>query len=90
MCVGSSCHMKGSRAVIERFSQLLLEHGLTDSVVLKGAFCMERCGEHINWQIDDEPISSASSEEAIETFRRRILESHGSGPADRPRESVRP
>ena len=90
VCVGSSCHMKGARNVIEHFSRLLQEHGLTGAVALKGSFCMERCGEHINWQIDDEPISSANGDEAIETFRRRILEPHAAGTAEGTGESVRP
>jgi hypothetical protein len=34
---------------------------------------MERCGEGINWQIDQEPVSSSSVEEAVETFIRRFV-----------------
>lgn len=74
VCVGSSCHIKGAREVIETFNDLLRQHRLGDRVVLKGAFCMERCGEGINWQIDEEPITSEGKSEAIETFRARILE----------------
>jgi len=74
VCVGSSCHLKGARAVIERFSELLAEHDLGEKVMLKGSFCMERCGEGINWQIDDEPLTSAGEAEAIEVFRKRVLE----------------
>ena len=73
VCVGSSCHLKGAREVIERFDGLLKQHGLKGEVALKGAFCMDRCAEGLNWQIDDEPISSATKQEAIETFRERIL-----------------
>lgn len=77
VCVGSSCHLKGARTVIERFNQLLACHGLADRVILKGSFCMERCGGGINWQIENEPISSPSPEQAVETFRRRVLEPLG-------------
>jgi NADH-quinone oxidoreductase subunit G len=73
VCVGSSCHIKGARQVIERFSELTKEHGLADKVELKGSFCMERCGEGLNWQIGEEPITSGSVEEAVETFRRRFV-----------------
>jgi NADH:ubiquinone oxidoreductase subunit E len=74
VCVGSSCHLRGARTVIERFSELLAQHDLGEKVVLKGSFCMERCGEGINWQIDDEPLTSAGEDEAIEVFRMRVLE----------------
>jgi len=73
VCVGSSCHIKGARQVIERFSELTKEHGLAERLELKGSFCMERCGEGLNWQIDEEPITSASVEEAVETFVRRFV-----------------
>jgi len=84
VCVGSSCHLKGAREVIVRFSELLKEHDLEGRVTLKGSFCMERCGEGLNWQIDDEPITSASKEEAIETFRTRVLEPAGTNSAGGP------
>jgi len=81
VCVGSSCHLKGARRVIVRFDELLVRHGLKDRVALKGSFCMERCGEGINWQIDDEPLTSAGEAEAVETFRHRILTPLGVGPS---------
>ena len=74
VCVGSSCHIKGARDAIMRFNELLKEHQLEDRVELKGSFCMERCGEGINWQIDDIPITSPTVEDALATFQKRILE----------------
>ena len=80
VCVGSSCHLKGARQVIECFNELLTRHGLQDRVALKGSFCMERCGEGINWQIDEEAVSSTTAEEAVATFRQRVLEPMGIAP----------
>ena len=74
VCVGSSCHIKGSRDVIMRFNELLKEYDLANEVELKGSFCMERCGEGVNWQINDEPVTSSEVEEAVKTFRKRIVE----------------
>lgn len=42
--MGSSCHMKGSRIVIERIQELVQERGLHDKVELAGVFCMHKCG----------------------------------------------
>jgi NADH:ubiquinone oxidoreductase subunit E len=55
------------------FNELLKKHQLEDRVELKGSFCMERCGEGINWMIDDEPLTSESVEGALETFLNRII-----------------
>lgn len=75
VCVGSSCHIKGARNVISRFNEIIKEHSLEDRVELKGSFCMERCGKGVNWQIDEEPLTSSSVEEAVQTFHERIIKS---------------
>ncbi len=74
VCVGSSCHIKGARDVIMRFNEMLKEYDLKDRVELKGSFCMERCGEGFNWQIDDEMFTSSNVEDAVITFKERVIE----------------
>ena len=73
VCVGSSCHLKGAREVIVRFNELLKRYGLEDEVALKGSFCMERCGEGVNWQVDDEQLTSPTQAEAVETLWKKVL-----------------
>ncbi len=73
VCVGSSCHIKGARDLIMRFNALLKEHSLEDKVELKGSFCMERCGEGINWQINEQPFTSVTVEDAVSTFKQKIV-----------------
>ena len=73
VCVGSSCHIKGAREMIGRFNEFLAKEGLEDKVELKGSFCMERCGEGINWMFNDELLSSSSAEEGAEVFRKKVL-----------------
>jgi len=72
VCVGSSCHVKGARDIIARFNDFLTKQGLAEKVELKGTFCMERCGEGINWKIDEEIFSSSSVEEAVEVLRSKV------------------
>jgi len=59
--------------MIACFNAFLTEKGLQDKVELKGSFCMERCGEGINWMIGDEIISSPNVEEGAETFREKVM-----------------
>ena len=73
VCVGSSCHIKGARAVITRFNEILKEEGLDAKVELKGSFCMERCGEGINWMIDEELLTSTTVDEAVRKFQERVV-----------------
>ena len=44
VCIGSSCHIKGSRLVVERLQVLVAEHGVGDKVDLSGTFCLGRWG----------------------------------------------
>ena len=69
VCVGSSCHIKGARDLIARFNDFLTQEGIEEKVELKGSFCMELCGEGVNWNIDDEIVSSPSVEEVLKVFQ---------------------
>ena len=71
VCVGSSCHIRGSRAVVKRFTEILKAENAGNEVALLGSFCMERCGECMNWKFNDEDISSGSVAEAEEALRSR-------------------
>ena len=42
VCVGSSCHVKGSHEVVARLEQLITEHQLKDQVEMTGTFCIGR------------------------------------------------
>jgi NADH:ubiquinone oxidoreductase subunit E len=72
VCVGSSCHIRGSRAVLKRFAEIIRTENLEDEVSLIGSFCMERCGECMNWKFNEEEISSASVAGAEQTLRSKL------------------
>ena len=74
VCVGSACHVRGSRKLIENLNARIKERKLEGKVELKGAFCMELCAEGINWKIGDEVISSKTVEEAVDHFISQVLD----------------
>lgn len=43
VCLGSSCHLKGSKAVVEALQRMAEEHGVSKKLKLCGAFCMGNC-----------------------------------------------
>ena len=59
VCIGSSCHLKGARQVVETLQYLISENGLKDKVELGGTFCMGRCQEGVCVTVDDEFYSVA-------------------------------
>ena len=72
ICIGSSCHLKGSRKIIERLQALVAEHGLEDKVNLCGAFCMKNCVNGVCVTVDGE-IHSVKPETTDEFFQTEIL-----------------
>ena len=45
VCIGSSCHLKGSRQVVEELQYIVKRKNLGEDVELAGAFCMGKCAE---------------------------------------------
>ncbi len=74
VCVGSSCHIRGSRDVLIRFAEIIKTEKLEKEVSLLGSFCMERCGEAMNWKLNEEKMASTSVAEAEEALRSRLRE----------------
>ena len=52
VCIGSSCHIKGSRQVVEGLQYLIAKENLGDKVELGGTFCMGRCQEGVCVTVD--------------------------------------
>ena len=72
VCIGSSCHIKGSRQVVETINRMIKENGLSDKVELGGTFCLGRCGQHVSVSIDEE-FFSVNPEKVEEFFKSEIL-----------------
>ncbi|MGN1450768.1 MAG: (2Fe-2S) ferredoxin domain-containing protein [Eubacteriales bacterium] len=72
ICIGSSCHLKGSRQVVEQLQKLVGEKGLDGEVELAGTFCLGRCQEGVCVTVDDE-FFSVSPDTVNEFFENQIL-----------------
>ena len=72
VCIGSSCHIKGSRQVEEQLQDLINKNGLNDKVELAGAFCMGECQKGVCTKIDN-VIYSVTPATAEEFFNTEIL-----------------
>ena len=66
ICIGSSCHLKGSRTIIQKLEELITERQLNDKIELNGSFCMGECSNGVCVQINDELFSV--SPETVNTF----------------------
>lgn len=72
VCIGSSCHIKGSRQVVERLQQLIGENNLADKVELGGTFCLGNCQQGVCVTVDEQ-LHSVSPATVDEFFATEIL-----------------
>lgn len=71
VCIGSSCHIKGSRQVVEKLQQLISENNLIDKVDMSGTFCMGQCKNGVCVSLDGN-VFSVSPETAESFFNEHI------------------
>lgn len=71
VCIGSSCHVKGSRRVVEQLQYLISENGLSNAVELGGTFCMGKCQQGVCVAIDDD-FYSVQPEDVRDFFEQQI------------------
>ena len=72
VCIGSSCHIKGSRQVVEKLQDLIVSNNLKEQVELKGTFCMGQCQKGVCVTLDGQ-LYSVSPETVEEFFDKHVL-----------------
>ena len=72
VCIGSSCHIKGSRQVVEQLQYLIAENKLGDKVELGGTFCMGKCQQGVCVTVND-VFYSITPDTVEEFFAKEIL-----------------
>ena len=74
VCVGSSCHLKGSGEIVELLERAVEEHGIQDDVVLTGSFCIGKCNRvGVTVQVNDDVHVGITVENFSDFFRNNIL-----------------
>lgn len=75
VCVGSSCHIKGSPEIVELLQNAISEHQLDDEITLAGSFCIGKCNRlGVTVQIDDDIHTGITKENFKEFFKENILD----------------
>jgi NADH:ubiquinone oxidoreductase subunit E len=75
VCVGSSCHLKGSPEIVELLETAIAEHHIEDDVVLTGSFCIGKCNRvGVTVQINDDVHVGVTTENFREFFKKNILD----------------
>ena len=74
ICVGSSCHIKGSPEIVELFTKAIEEYNLQDDVTLAGSFCIGECNRlGVTVQVDDVVHTGINRDNFKDFFREKVL-----------------
>lgn len=74
ICVGSSCHLKGSPEIVELLQKAVAEHHLEDEVTLAGSFCLGKCNRvGVTIQVDDDIYTGINKENFSQFLNDNVL-----------------
>ena len=73
ICIGSSCHLKGSHGVIETLQRLVAQNGLETRVDMRGVFCLGQCMKGVCVRLNGGEVYSVSPGTAEAFFKETIL-----------------
>ena len=75
VCVGSSCHLKGSEAIVSLLESAIAENHIEDEVVLTGSFCIGKCTRvGVTVQVNDDVHVGVTTENFREFFKTNVLD----------------
>ena len=72
ICIGSACHLKGSREIIQKLQGLVAANQLGDKVDLNGAFCSGNCVNGVCVTVDGE-LFSVQPENTKAFFEKEVM-----------------
>lgn len=74
ICVGSSCHIKGSPEIVELLQKNVAQYHLEDQVTLTGSFCIGKCNRvGVTVQVDDDIHTGITKENFNDFFKEKVL-----------------
>ncbi len=73
VCIGSSCHLKGSYDIINVFKRMIAQNQLADKVNLSASFCLGKCQQGVAVRINDEIVTGVNPENAEEVFMEKVM-----------------
>lgn len=74
ICVGSSCHLKGSEEIVRLLNERISESGLQDEITLAGSFCIGKCSRTgVTIQVDDEIVTGVTVDGFDAFYNKYVL-----------------
>lgn len=77
ICVGSSCHLRGSERIAQLCQEAIKEHRLEQEITLAGSFCTGKCNQTgVTVQVDDDTFTGVTPETFRYFFEEHVLKKY--------------
>lgn len=74
ICVGSSCHIKGSADIVDLVQKEVEKDNLSDYVVLTGSFCTGNCNRSgVTVSVNDTPYPGITKESFADFWKNTVM-----------------
>lgn len=74
VCVGSSCHLKGSMDIVGLLKKAIEDNHLERDVTLAGSFCTGKCNRNgVTITVDDDVYPGITKEGFRDFFQEKVL-----------------
>ena len=75
ICVGSSCHLKGSEDIVALLQQAVAEHHLESQITRAGSFCTGQCNRvGVTVRVDDDIYPGVTRDGFQAFFQEKVLQ----------------
>ena len=75
ICVGSSCHLKGSADIVQLMQKAVEEGHLENEITLAGSFCTGQCNRvGVTVRVDDDIYPGVTREGFQAFFQEKVLQ----------------
>lgn len=72
VCVGSSCHLKGSYDVIGKLQELLKKYDVEDRVDLQASFCLGFCATGVTAEVGEVFLHELNADNIEDKFLSEV------------------
>lgn len=74
VCVGSSCHLKGSMDIVGLLKKAIEDNHLDRDITLAGSFCTGKCNRNgVTITVDDDVYPGITKEGFRDFFQEKVL-----------------
>ncbi len=74
ICIGSACHLKGSKRVVELFQKAVAQQSIEDKITLAASFCSGQCNRSgVTVTVDGEIFTGITPESFPDFFENTVL-----------------